>query len=353
MRFTKGHVWLLIGVILLFAAQAAEAQEICYAYDKLGRLIGVIDQQGQTGIYDYDAVGNILAIRRIDATGPVAITLVSSNNVAAGEQVQILGIGFSETPSENQVTIDGIPTTVMSSIGCSLTVEIPAGITSADLRVTTPFGSAVLAGAFNALGAIVSPAKATMPVGTSRQFTVTITGTADQRVIWSVNDIEGGNATVGTISQLGIYTAPVTVPTPATVAVQATSVPHPGFFAEAVVTIVGEGIRFAHAAPVSVSFGPPAQGTITSAPVSVNFGPPPLGTIVSPAVSVFFGIPPASVFAHDVSVANAPVIVGVSPDNGAQGAPVALTLTGFNFTGATELVFLLNGGLIQRSPWGA
>lgn len=37
MRFGKRQIQLLAGAILLFAAEIAEAQEICYAYDKLGQ----------------------------------------------------------------------------------------------------------------------------------------------------------------------------------------------------------------------------------------------------------------------------------------------------------------------------
>ncbi len=43
-------------------------------------------------------------------------------------------------------------------------------------------------------------------------------------VNWSVNGVAGGNSTVGMISASGVYTAPVTVPTPATVTITAVSV---------------------------------------------------------------------------------------------------------------------------------
>src|SRR3972149_1884036 len=55
----------------------ARAQEIRYVYDDLGRLVGVVDQQGNAAQYVYDAVGNLLEIRRLnvaDFPGPVAIT---------------------------------------------------------------------------------------------------------------------------------------------------------------------------------------------------------------------------------------------------------------------------------------
>jgi outer membrane protein assembly factor BamB len=57
-----------------------------------------------------------------------------------------------------------------------------------------------------------------------QQFTATVTGTANMAVTWSVSDVAGGNATLGTISTSGLYTAPTVVPNPPTVTVRATSV---------------------------------------------------------------------------------------------------------------------------------
>jgi hypothetical protein len=54
-------------------------------------------------------------------------------------------------------------------------------------------------------------------------FTVTVTGTTNIAVTWEVNGVAGGNATVGTISATGTYTAPAQVPTPATVTITAVS----------------------------------------------------------------------------------------------------------------------------------
>jgi hypothetical protein len=42
-------------------------------------------------------------------------------------------------------------------------------------------------------------------------------------VNWSVNGVAGGNAMVGMISAAGAYTAPMTVPSPATVTITAVS----------------------------------------------------------------------------------------------------------------------------------
>lgn len=83
----------------------------------------------------------------------------------------------------------------------------------------------------------VSPATATVQVGTNEQFTATVTGTSNTAVTWQVNTIAGGNSTVGTITADGLYTAPQQVPDPAAVTVTAVSKATDVANASAVVTI--------------------------------------------------------------------------------------------------------------------
>src|SRR5881398_2440171 len=68
----------------------------------------------------------------------------------------------------------------------------------------------------------ISPTSATVATGGTQQFTATV-NTSNTAVTWQVNGVTGGNATVGTISSSGLYTAPGVVPNPATVTVTAVS----------------------------------------------------------------------------------------------------------------------------------
>ena len=52
-----------------------------------------------------------------------------------------------------------------------------------------------------------------LPNGT-QQFAVTVGATRTSQFIWSVNGVDGGNATFGTIDSAGFYTAPAAVPNP-------------------------------------------------------------------------------------------------------------------------------------------
>jgi hypothetical protein len=67
----------------------------------------------------------------------------------------------------------------------------------------------------------VTPATATVGPGASTQFMATVTGTTNTAVTWQVNGTPGGSAAAGTITSNGLYTAPSTIPNPATVTVTA------------------------------------------------------------------------------------------------------------------------------------
>jgi hypothetical protein len=54
----------------------------------------------------------------------------------------------------------------------------------------------------------ISPTQVQMYTGATQQFTAIISGAVSNSIAWEVNGNVGGNATVGTISSTGLYTAP-------------------------------------------------------------------------------------------------------------------------------------------------
>jgi YD repeat-containing protein len=134
-----------VGLLCIVGAISLHAQTaIRYIYDELGRLVGVIDQNGNAATYQYDPVGNLLSITR---TGPSTVSLIeiTPNGGHIGSTVTIYGTGFSTTPSQNTVTFNGVAATVVSASANMLVVTVPAGATSGALVVTTPNGSASVA----------------------------------------------------------------------------------------------------------------------------------------------------------------------------------------------------------------
>jgi hypothetical protein len=76
-------------------------------------------------------------------------------------------------------------------------------------------------------------------VGRAQQFSASIQGSGsyDPAVTWSVNDVQGGNSELGTITGAGLYNAPPSIPSPATVTVKAASKLDPSRSATAIATI--------------------------------------------------------------------------------------------------------------------
>ncbi len=81
----------------------------------------------------------------------------------------------------------------------------------------------------------VSPSSATLVPGAQQHFSAAVSGATNQAVTWQVDGGTGGNATLGTITSAGQYTAPASVPKPPLVTVSA--VAQAGGMGSAAVTI--------------------------------------------------------------------------------------------------------------------
>ena len=215
-----------------------------------------------TGLYKAPAVipaTNVVAVRATSTAypakfGEAAISItqpqvylwsISPAKVPAGSFVITLnGANFH---AGSVVQIDGLPltTTLLSSTGLrayGTTTAAQVG-TSAKITVvntglggmtTTAVNLAIIAPL--PIAVALNPTTATLVTGTTRQFAASVTNTSNTAVTWAVNNIAGGDATVGTVSNSGLYTAPAAVPG-AAVTVRATSVADPAVSGVAQVTV--------------------------------------------------------------------------------------------------------------------
>ena len=86
----------------------------------------------------------------------------------------------------------------------------------------------------------LSPASASLLLGTVQTFTALVSNATNSTVNWQVNGISGGNPAIGTISASGVYTSPVKLPPAGQIIVQATSVEDSSKSASAVVTVTSD-----------------------------------------------------------------------------------------------------------------
>jgi hypothetical protein len=299
-----------VAALLLVVPSAVTPQTVQYAYDAAGRLSVVADARGDLAVYDYDAVGNLLSIRRVAVSGApetVVVALVSPGAARRGATVSIFGKGFATTPSANTVAFNGAHADVLSATATRLTVTVPAAAVNGPVGVTSPSGAATSPMPFRVLGALaITPPTAVVTPGATVRFTAS--GEGIEAVRWSVDGLVGGDPRHGTITSDGLYLAPTSLP-PDGARIDATSLDDPAIQATARVTMLGSRALFVVARDtVSVGVAAPTAPTFAMAPA--------------------------------LTLAVAPIVLGVAPPEGARGETVRVTVRGAGFAGATRLEFL-------------
>jgi hypothetical protein len=112
-------------------------------------------------------------------------------------------------------------------------------VTATLLSDPTKSGSAtVTVSSGTTVGISISPTSVQIGTGAHQQFTVTVTGSSNTSVTWTITGSGCAETTCGTVSSAGLYTAPAQPPTPPFFSVTAISVADPSESATASVTIV-------------------------------------------------------------------------------------------------------------------
>jgi YD repeat-containing protein len=175
--------YLIMAFAVAVSSWAGEAQ---FAYDELGRLTTVVDEAGNTAIYNYDAVGNLLSIDRYTAPGfGIGIYTMVPGKGAVGAQVKIQGYGFSTTTGNNTVTFNGTAATVVSSTTYTITATVPSGATTGTVSVTNSNGTGNSPQAFTVLAAptVTSVDPAQVPPGAISGVQVSGTNLAEASAV--------------------------------------------------------------------------------------------------------------------------------------------------------------------------
>ena len=104
-------------------------------------------------------------------------------------------------------------------------------------------------------GVAISPSGANVRIGSTQSFSATVTGAANNAVTWSVNDMVGGDATTGTISTSGMYSAPAALPNPNSVTIKAVSTSDSSLSATATVDVLNPIPAISGVQPSSINTG--------------------------------------------------------------------------------------------------
>lgn len=126
---------LLAAALLALMSTVTPAADVEYTYDEAGRLVGVMDPNGDAAEYVYDPAGNITEIKRFAST-VLSLIEFQPKQGPIGTQVTIWGSGYSTTPANNAVTFNGTAATVSSATKNKLIVTVPGGATTGNLSIT-------------------------------------------------------------------------------------------------------------------------------------------------------------------------------------------------------------------------
>ncbi|HEY4025087.1 MAG TPA: IPT/TIG domain-containing protein, partial [Candidatus Dormibacteraeota bacterium] len=199
-----GRLVAVLAAVLVVATQAATGTGvvvaraagggIAYAYDDSGRLLSATVPGGDTAVYNYDAVGNLLSIAR-HPSSDLSIVHFSPSNGVAGSQVTIAGTGFATSPASNTVTFNGTAATVTSASATQIVVQVPAGAASGPISVSTGGAPASSAAAFGVLASSLAPTiSAISPPVAAAGTSIGITGTNFQAPDLATNRVAFNNA---------------------------------------------------------------------------------------------------------------------------------------------------------------
>ncbi len=115
---------------------------------------------------------------------------------------------------------------------------------------------------------IVTPSSATLPGLTTQQFTAKANDGSRPTLAWFVNGVAGGNATLGTVSSTGMYTAPEFPPAPNTIKVTATDTVDATKTGSSAVTLNNPIPVLTSVTPTALAIGP-----ITLSLTGLHFAP--------------------------------------------------------------------------------
>ena len=193
---------------------------------------------------------------------PVVTLSPTTASVTVGLQLQLTAQVVSPTSTTLTWSVNNIVggNSTLGTITTSglytapAAVPNPAAVTikATSSAETYPYGSALVTvmsapgGAFS-----LAPTDSTTPAGSTVPFSASLDGSVVAGATWSVNGVAGGNSTVGTITSAGVYTAPTSAPSPATVVLTAANPADNSETSSTTVTVTAP-----NTAALFVNFGP-------------------------------------------------------------------------------------------------
>ena len=284
-------------------AGSASSQTFHFVYTmpsgspNVARLLAEFSSSGPNCLISYNYSSNLI---QLGITGGWTSTPMASPQSLSNNYCTVLSSQISATNSGNTYTLN-IPIVFLPGSAGLQTVSMGS------TYVTSPTTTMVQAGSWTVPGATsiaISPTVTALAAGASQQFSASVTGSSNTAVTWSIAP------QAGTISSVGLYTAPATLSSSQNVTVTATSAADSSKSASATVSLTPSIV----VTPSSASLAPgaaPQQFTATmgGATAAVTWSiSPQVGSISSTGLYT----PPASLTAAQTVTVTAAGSTGTS-----------------------------------------
>ncbi len=168
-----------------------------------------------TAISAADSAEKTSATVTVDPSPVVDIVLSPATaNIAVGSSQRFMATISGSTNTQVSWSVDGVnagnsATGTINASGLYIAPSAPGTHSVVATSVADPTKSAKAIVTVNAgVSVSISPASALIAISGTQPFTATVSGTTNTQLTWSVDGVNGGNNTTGTISSAGLYTAP-------------------------------------------------------------------------------------------------------------------------------------------------
>lgn len=279
------------------------------------------------------------------------VTSVTPNSVNVGAfSIVVKGSGFIRT---SKILLGGteIATTFTSDTELrSQRTDTNARQSDIGVRNPDPGGMKSNTVSFKIMPPVeikISPETVTLRLSATRKFGLSVSNAVDRTVTWYVNTVKGGNATLGTIDETGLYTPPAQLPAGNQVTIKAISTQDATKSDTSIVALQNAVPVLTQATPVSLNIGAAANLTITGTGFAqgaqVLLGSVPM-TVTS--------ITPTRIIARGTASAVPGGLTTVqvqNPDPGAAGSNSLAIPVG---PATQQLTYQQASKFLQRASWG-
>jgi len=231
-----------------------------------------------------------ILVTALGSVSNISVSVVPSSaslNASLTQQFSATLTGTTNTAvtwASNPGGVGGVSSSGLYTAPALIPSQQNVTVTATSVADSTRLASAIVT--LNPIAVSVSPGAASLTASQAQQFTAAITGTFNSTVTWSITP-----ASVGSVSPVGLYLAPVSIGSQQTVTVTATSSADPSKSASAIVTLNPSQVATPAFAPPAGNYSATQSVTISTSTAGASIRYTTDGSTPSSTVGIVYSVP--------------------------------------------------------------